>query len=176
MFLVVTGIGWIALYASMDSEAKWGQGGRKRRFRMDADCRSRAVDETADRAALKGERPVINRPEPSRLGPDELEQDGRFACANPRESQSGQRTGIARASRTQPRRGRGHREVSHRAWSHRRCRSAGAHPERSPHPRHAQGARRFFPVRQHRPRGSGSRAARETGRTKVQLADRMAVD
>jgi hypothetical protein len=25
MFLVVTGIGWIALYASMDSEAKWGQ-------------------------------------------------------------------------------------------------------------------------------------------------------
>ncbi len=25
VFLVVTGIGWIALYASMDSEAKWGQ-------------------------------------------------------------------------------------------------------------------------------------------------------
>jgi len=25
MFLVITGIGWIALYASMDSEAKWGQ-------------------------------------------------------------------------------------------------------------------------------------------------------
>ena len=25
IFLVVTGIGWIALYASMDSEAKWGQ-------------------------------------------------------------------------------------------------------------------------------------------------------
>jgi hypothetical protein len=25
MFLVVTGIGWIALYNSMDSEAKWGQ-------------------------------------------------------------------------------------------------------------------------------------------------------
>jgi hypothetical protein len=25
MFLVVTGIGWIALYTSMDSEAKWGQ-------------------------------------------------------------------------------------------------------------------------------------------------------
>jgi hypothetical protein len=25
LFLVVTGIGWIALYASMDSEAKWGQ-------------------------------------------------------------------------------------------------------------------------------------------------------
>ena len=25
LFLVITGIGWIALYASMDSEAKWGQ-------------------------------------------------------------------------------------------------------------------------------------------------------
>ncbi len=25
MFLVITGIGWIALYASMDSETKWGQ-------------------------------------------------------------------------------------------------------------------------------------------------------
>ena len=25
IFLVITGIGWIALYASMDSEAKWGQ-------------------------------------------------------------------------------------------------------------------------------------------------------
>jgi hypothetical protein len=25
LFLVLTGIGWIALYASMDSEAKWGQ-------------------------------------------------------------------------------------------------------------------------------------------------------
>jgi hypothetical protein len=25
LFLIVTGIGWIALYASMDSEAKWGQ-------------------------------------------------------------------------------------------------------------------------------------------------------
>src|SRR6185369_4798013 len=25
VFLVVTGIGWIALYTSMDSEAKWGQ-------------------------------------------------------------------------------------------------------------------------------------------------------
>jgi hypothetical protein len=25
MFLVITGVGWIALYASMDSEAKWGQ-------------------------------------------------------------------------------------------------------------------------------------------------------
>ena len=25
IFLVVTGIGWIALYVSMDSEAKWGQ-------------------------------------------------------------------------------------------------------------------------------------------------------
>jgi len=25
IFLVVTGIGWIALYMSMDSEAKWGQ-------------------------------------------------------------------------------------------------------------------------------------------------------
>jgi hypothetical protein len=25
VFLVLTGIGWIALYASMDSEAKWGQ-------------------------------------------------------------------------------------------------------------------------------------------------------
>jgi len=25
LFLVVTGIGWIALYVSMDSEAKWGQ-------------------------------------------------------------------------------------------------------------------------------------------------------
>ena len=25
IFLVVTGIGWIALYASMDSETKWGQ-------------------------------------------------------------------------------------------------------------------------------------------------------
>ena len=25
IFLVVTGIGWVALYASMDSEAKWGQ-------------------------------------------------------------------------------------------------------------------------------------------------------
>jgi putative Mn2+ efflux pump MntP len=25
IFLVVTGVGWIALYASMDSEAKWGQ-------------------------------------------------------------------------------------------------------------------------------------------------------
>jgi hypothetical protein len=25
IFLVVTGMGWIALYASMDSEAKWGQ-------------------------------------------------------------------------------------------------------------------------------------------------------
>jgi hypothetical protein len=25
IFLVITGIGWITLYASMDSEAKWGQ-------------------------------------------------------------------------------------------------------------------------------------------------------
>lgn len=25
MFLLVTGIGWVALYATMDSEAKWGQ-------------------------------------------------------------------------------------------------------------------------------------------------------
>ena len=25
IFLVITGIGWVALYASMDSEAKWGQ-------------------------------------------------------------------------------------------------------------------------------------------------------
>lgn len=25
IFLVITGVGWIALYASMDSEAKWGQ-------------------------------------------------------------------------------------------------------------------------------------------------------
>jgi hypothetical protein len=25
LFLIVTGIGWIALYTSMDSEAKWGQ-------------------------------------------------------------------------------------------------------------------------------------------------------
>jgi len=25
IFLLITGIGWIALYASMDSEAKWGQ-------------------------------------------------------------------------------------------------------------------------------------------------------
>ena len=25
LFLIATGIGWIALYASMDSEAKWGQ-------------------------------------------------------------------------------------------------------------------------------------------------------
>ena len=25
IFLVITGIGWIALYVSMDSEAKWGQ-------------------------------------------------------------------------------------------------------------------------------------------------------
>ena len=25
LFLIVTGIGWIALYASMDSEARWGQ-------------------------------------------------------------------------------------------------------------------------------------------------------
>jgi hypothetical protein len=25
IFLVITGIGWIALYASMDAEAKWGQ-------------------------------------------------------------------------------------------------------------------------------------------------------
>ena len=25
IFLVITGIGWIALYASMDSETKWGQ-------------------------------------------------------------------------------------------------------------------------------------------------------
>jgi hypothetical protein len=25
IFLVITGIGWIALYASMDSQAKWGQ-------------------------------------------------------------------------------------------------------------------------------------------------------
>jgi len=25
MFLVLTGIGWIVLYTSMDSEAKWGQ-------------------------------------------------------------------------------------------------------------------------------------------------------
>jgi hypothetical protein len=25
LFLIVTGIGWIALYASMDPEAKWGQ-------------------------------------------------------------------------------------------------------------------------------------------------------
>ena len=25
VFLVITGIGWIAVYASMDSEAKWGQ-------------------------------------------------------------------------------------------------------------------------------------------------------
>jgi len=25
LFLIVTGLGWIALYASMDSEAKWGQ-------------------------------------------------------------------------------------------------------------------------------------------------------
>ena len=25
MFLVITGIGWIALYAALDSEAKWGQ-------------------------------------------------------------------------------------------------------------------------------------------------------
>ena len=25
MFLVITGIGWIALYTLMDSEAKWGQ-------------------------------------------------------------------------------------------------------------------------------------------------------
>ena len=24
-FLLITGIGWVALYASMDSEAKWGQ-------------------------------------------------------------------------------------------------------------------------------------------------------
>jgi hypothetical protein len=25
LFLIATGIGWIALYMSMDSEAKWGQ-------------------------------------------------------------------------------------------------------------------------------------------------------
>jgi hypothetical protein len=25
IFLLITGIGWVALYASMDSEAKWGQ-------------------------------------------------------------------------------------------------------------------------------------------------------
>ena len=25
IFLIITGIGWVALYASMDSEAKWGQ-------------------------------------------------------------------------------------------------------------------------------------------------------
>ena len=25
IFLVITGIGWVALYASMDAEAKWGQ-------------------------------------------------------------------------------------------------------------------------------------------------------
>lgn len=25
IFLVITGIGWVVLYASMDSEAKWGQ-------------------------------------------------------------------------------------------------------------------------------------------------------
>jgi hypothetical protein len=25
IFLFITGIGWVALYASMDSEAKWGQ-------------------------------------------------------------------------------------------------------------------------------------------------------
>jgi len=25
IFLVITGVGWVALYASMDSEAKWGQ-------------------------------------------------------------------------------------------------------------------------------------------------------
>jgi hypothetical protein len=25
VFLVITGLGWVALYVSMDSEAKWGQ-------------------------------------------------------------------------------------------------------------------------------------------------------
>src|SRR3990172_3316760 len=103
-----------------------GAGRRKHRFRMDADYRSRAVDETADRATLEGERPV-NQPMNVALvdlGPLPIPPVTllRFrgvvatrtafvfltashggAYTNPSESQSGQRTRVARASRNQPR-------------------------------------------------------------------------
>lgn len=52
IFIVITGIGWAFLFATMNAESKWGQVSRQHRLRMGADGRPRLPHQAPDRNRL----------------------------------------------------------------------------------------------------------------------------